>query len=260
MIRPIASARVAASRSWPRTALVMVFEPGLRTPAHGHAQVLTFDHHDHPARLQDAVDGLGDLGGQSLLHLGALRVEINKTSQLAEPGDLAVAVRYIADVGDPGERHEMVFAAAPHFDVLDQDQFVVADVEDGRQDLLGILPQPAEHFRVRPRYPLWGITQAVPIGILPDSDQDLAYRSDDTVMIELSDALGEVNRVDPQLLPARIRPGFPIRSQLSKSAASSSSVTESQGLCGGGSGSPAAGSCEGTGGMARGCWAPPAGT
>ena len=151
--------------------------------------MLALDHHDHPARLQDAVDGIGDLGGQPLLHLGAFRIEIDEPGQLAEPGDLAISARDVADVGNPGERHQMVLAAAPHLDVLDQHQLVVAEVEDGGQHLLRILPQTAEHLRVRPRDPLRSIAQTVPIGIFTDPDQDLAYRSDDTGMIELSDAL-----------------------------------------------------------------------
>ena len=99
-------------------------------------------------------------------------------------------------MGDPGEWHEVVFAGAPDLDVFDQDQLVVAKVEDGGQDLLRILPQAAVHFGVRPGDPLRGFAQTVPIRILTDSDQDFAYRSDDAVMIELSDSLGEVDRVN----------------------------------------------------------------
>ena len=90
VISPMASARVAALRSWPRTALVMVFEPGLRTPrmvmqrcSHSMTTIT-------PTRLQDVVDGVGDLGGQSLLHLGSFGVDIDEASKLAEPGDLAL--------------------------------------------------------------------------------------------------------------------------------------------------------------------------
>jgi len=115
------------------------------------------------------------LGGQPLLHLGTFGVDINEASELAQSGDLALSARDVADVSDPGERHEVVFAAAPDLDVLDQDQLVVTEVEDSGQDLLRILPQATEHFGVRSCDALWGLAQALPIRILTDSDQDLAY-------------------------------------------------------------------------------------
>ena len=55
-----------------------------------HAEVLALDDHNHPARLQDVVDRVGDLGGESFLHLRSLGVDVNEAGQLAEPGDLPV--------------------------------------------------------------------------------------------------------------------------------------------------------------------------
>ena len=190
----------------------MVFEPGLRTPR----MVMQRCSHSittiTPRGSRMLIDGIGDLGGQPLLHLGSLGVEIDEAGQLAEPGDLAVSARDVADVGNPGERHEMVLAAAPHLDVLDQHQLVVAEVEDGGQHRLRILAKPAEHLRVRPRNALRGIAQSVPIGIFTDPDQDLPYRGDDPGMIKLSYRGGEMNRVDADnpavaaVVPARCRP------------------------------------------------------
>ena len=186
VIRPMASARVAAFTQLAAYGAGYGLRAWLANAAHGHAQVLAFDHHDHPARFQNAIDGIGDLRGQPLLHLGSFGIEIDEAGQFAEPGDLAISARYVADVSNPGERHEMVLAAAPHLDVFDQHQLVVAQVEDGGQHRLRILPKPAEHLRVRPRNALRGIAQSVPIGIFTDPDQDLPYRGDDPGMIELS--------------------------------------------------------------------------
>src|SRR5215207_5839082 len=66
------------------------FRAWLAYAAHGHAEVLALDDHNHPARLQDVVDRIGDLGGESFLHLRSLGVDINEAGELAEPGDLPV--------------------------------------------------------------------------------------------------------------------------------------------------------------------------
>jgi hypothetical protein len=158
--------------------------------------VLAFDHHDHPTRFQKAIDGIGDLRRQPFLNLGSFGIEIDEAGQFAEPGDLAISARYVTDVSNPGERHEMMLAAAPHLDVFDQNQLIVTQVEDGGQYRLRILPEPAEHFRVRPRHPLRGIAQSVPIGIFTDPDQDLPYCRYNPVMIELSYLGRKVNRVN----------------------------------------------------------------
>ena len=81
----MASARVAGSRRLPAHGAGDGARPGLADAAHGHAQVLALDDHDDAARLQDPHQGVGDLGGEPLLHLRALGVDVD------QPGELATA-------------------------------------------------------------------------------------------------------------------------------------------------------------------------
>ena len=180
----MASARVAAFSSWPRTALVTVLEPGLRTPRmvmHRCSHSITTI---TPRGCEDPLQRVGDLGGQPLLDLRPLGVEVDQPGQLAQPGDPAVGAGDVADVGDAGERHQVVLAAAPDLDVLDQHELVVAEVEGRGQHLLGLLPQPGEHLRVRPRHPLRGVLQPVAVGVLADTDQDLPDGGHDPGVVE----------------------------------------------------------------------------
>ena len=116
---------------------------------------------------------------------------------------------------------------------------------------LRILPQAAEHLRVRPCDPLRGFAEALPVRILADSDQDLAHGSDDAIMIEFSDSLREVDRVNAPHAVAAITTNGGGLVELGH--------RKSGPLCGCGSDSPVAGNCDGTGECPGGCGAPPAG-
>src|SRR5215216_407366 len=87
---------------------------------HGHTQVLALDHHDDTPWLQNALQSLRHLGGQPLLDLRALRVEVDQPGQLRQSGDPAVDVRDVTHVSHSGERHQMMLATTPDLDVLDQ--------------------------------------------------------------------------------------------------------------------------------------------
>ena len=120
----------------PRTAEVMVRAPALRTPRivmqRCSASITTIT----PRGLEDLHQRVGDLGGQPLLHLRALGVDVDQPGQLGQAGDLAALGRDVADVGDAGERHQVVLAHRPELDVVDQDHLVVADVERGGEHVL----------------------------------------------------------------------------------------------------------------------------
>src|SRR5579884_4408716 len=45
----------------------------LLDPAHGHTQVLGFERHGNPFRVQALEDAVGDLAGEALLHLRSPR-------------------------------------------------------------------------------------------------------------------------------------------------------------------------------------------
>src|SRR5829696_3063629 len=169
---------------------------------HGHAQVLALDHHDDTPWLQNALQSLRHLGGQPLLDLRALRVDVDQPGQLRQSGDPAVDVRDVTHVSHSGERHQMMLATTPDLDVLDQHEFVMADVEKRRQHRLGLFSQAMEHLRVRPRDPPRSVPQPVPLGILANTDQDLPDRGDYAILIEGAGRAGPSDRVHTGHPPA----------------------------------------------------------
>ena len=194
MIRLIASLRVAASRSWPRTAEVMVFAPGLRMPridmhmcSHSTTTIT-------PRGSRISHQRVGDLRGQPLLDLGAAGVDVDQPGQLGQAGDLAGVGRDVADVRDAAERDQVVLAGRVDLDVLDQHHLVVAEVEGRRQDVLGPLPQPGEDLLVRTGHPGRRLPQSLAVRVLADRDQQLAHGVLGPLLVELADRALAVQR------------------------------------------------------------------
>src|ERR1700757_1631862 len=52
--------------------------------AHHHAEMARFDDHADALRLNNFLDGLGDLGGEALLNLQATREQFNEARNFAE--------------------------------------------------------------------------------------------------------------------------------------------------------------------------------
>src|SRR5581483_2787838 len=84
--------------------------------AHGHAQMLGLDDHDHAPRLQRVDERVRDLAGHPLLHLRSACVHVHQPGELGQPGDLPLLVRHVADVRDAVERHQVVLARAVDLD------------------------------------------------------------------------------------------------------------------------------------------------
>src|SRR6056297_589252 len=112
---------------------------GLAHPAYRHAHVLGFDHHDGTAGFEDAHQRISHLRGKSLLDLRAAGEYVHQRSEFRESGDLPGLTGQIPHVGDPVERQQVVLAGAVELDVLHEDEFVVADVEGGGQDVVSCL-------------------------------------------------------------------------------------------------------------------------
>ena len=84
-MKAMASARVrGSSRNRPRTAEVTVSGARLADAPHRHAQVLGLDDHEHAPGLEDLLDGVGDLRGEPLLHLGPAGVAVDQAGQLGQ--------------------------------------------------------------------------------------------------------------------------------------------------------------------------------
>ena len=65
-----------------------------------------------PAGLERALDRVGDLRGEPLLHLRPPGVAVDQPGDLRQPGDAAVLARDVGDVGLADERDEVVLAHA----------------------------------------------------------------------------------------------------------------------------------------------------
>ena len=185
-IRDIASLRVAGSRSWPRTAEVMVVRAGLADPAHGHAHVLALDDHDRRragSRISISESAIWVVSRSWTW--GRRANTSTRRASLDRPVILPVVGRDVADVRDAVERHQVVLAHRPHLDVLDQDHLVVAEVEGRRQDVLGLLAQAGEYLGVGTRHPRRRLPQALAVRVLADRDQELADGRLGALLVEL---------------------------------------------------------------------------
>ena len=109
-----------------------------------------------------------------LLDLQAPREHVDEPRELRQARDVPGLAGDVADVGDAEERHHVVLAQAPQLDVPHEDELAVADLEDGREHLLGALVVAAEDLGVRARDARRRRLQAVTVGILADRQQQLA--------------------------------------------------------------------------------------
>ncbi len=88
-----------------------------------------FDDDADALRLDYLLDGFGDLGGEALLNLQAPGEEFDQARNFAEADYLSVW-----DVGNvhfAEKRQHVVLAEAEHFDVFDDDHFIVGFGEEG---------------------------------------------------------------------------------------------------------------------------------
>lgn len=95
---------------------------------HHHAEVAGLNHHADALGMDGILDGLSNLRGQALLYLQASREDFDKAWNLAKTDHFPV--------GNIGHMHlaeewkHMVLAKAEHFDVFDDDHFIVGHREE----------------------------------------------------------------------------------------------------------------------------------
>jgi hypothetical protein len=141
--------------------------PRLAHAAHRHAEVFGLDADHYALRADRGHHGVGDLGGQALLDLRAVRGDLDGAGQLGQPGDAPLA-RHIGDVRPADEGQQVVLAHRVERNVPDDDHFVGVALED-LVDLLGGGPADApEQFREGAGHSGRGLAQAIPIGVLAD--------------------------------------------------------------------------------------------
>src|SRR6266849_1398662 len=95
---------------------------------HHHAQVAGFDDDRYALRLDYSLDGFGDLRGETLLNLEAAGEEFDQARDFAEADYFAVG--NVGDMDFSEERQQVVLTEAEHFDVFDDDHFIVGDGEE----------------------------------------------------------------------------------------------------------------------------------
>src|SRR3546814_4115531 len=98
---------------------------------------LGLDDHRHAARVQDAVEGVGDLVRHALLDLQAPRIDVHQARELGDPHHALAG--QVGDVGNAADRGHVVFAGGAQRDVAQQHDVVVAGPFAGAaQGLLGV--------------------------------------------------------------------------------------------------------------------------
>ena len=130
---------------------MVVRAPWARAPRSDMQLCSAVDHHPDAARGEVPLQVVGDLGGQPLLSLRAVGVEVHDAGQLGQAEDPVGG--QVADVRDARERQHVVLAQRPERDVVDQHQLVVPlGVVEGGEVELG----DGEHLRQGQRHPARG--------------------------------------------------------------------------------------------------------
>lgn len=151
---------------------------------HRHAEVLGLHDHDDSARFELAHHRVGDLRGETLLHLRPLRVQVDDPRQLRQARHPARLARDVADVRDAVEGHQVVLARRVHRDVSHEDELAVRLVERRSQHLVGIDEQSAEHLPVCTRHSSGRVLQPLALGVLTHREQQLANGRLGALLIE----------------------------------------------------------------------------
>jgi hypothetical protein len=94
---------------------------GLSNSSGGHTTVDGIQHDKDPSWSETVHESLRDLLGEALLELRARAKSFNHTSYLAKPDDSALG--NIGDMGNAGERKQVVFADRTEVDIANEHEF-----------------------------------------------------------------------------------------------------------------------------------------
>jgi hypothetical protein len=126
--------------------------------------------------------GVGDLGGQSLLHLGAAGVAIDEAGELAEADDFAIGE--IGHVRPASEGEQVVFAEGVEFNIAEKDDLIVSFVEDGFEMRAWVLVHAGHQFGIGAGDAAGGFAEAFAVGVFADGDENLADGAFDTGVVD----------------------------------------------------------------------------
>ena len=121
------------------------------------------DDEDGATRSQPLVDGVGDLGGKTLLELGTTGVTLHQPGQLGQAYDLPVW--YVAHVGLADHRQEVMFAERIQGYVPDQDHLAMFFLEPNVKVPGWVISKPGEEERVGFADAARRTSEAFPFGV-----------------------------------------------------------------------------------------------
>jgi hypothetical protein len=153
-----------------------------------------FDDAGGPDRGKGFHQRIGDLGGETFLDLRPSGVSLDKSCELTEADDFAVGE--VGDVRLAGEGEQMMLAEGMELDVAEEDDFVVALVEDGLEVKVGVLLEAGHQFAVRSGDAVGSFEESFAIGIFADGKKDFA------------DGLFDAGDIDPGVGHVRGRGGI----------------------------------------------------
>ena len=129
--------------------------------------MLRLQENHNPLGLEFIHERIRNLGGQPLLELKALGIDLQGPGNLAEPYHLAVG-----DIGDrrrPVKGEHVVFTEGIEGDVLLHHQVVVVHMEPLLQMPGRVVGVAAGQLLIHPRDPVRSLQKSLPGYILPDS-------------------------------------------------------------------------------------------
>ena len=136
--------------------------------------MLAFGHHNHTTCARILDQRVGDLLGQTLLHLRPASIHLDQSGELAQPHHPVLGGN-IAHMGHAVERQQVMLAHRIQFDVLDQHQFVGIHVEVLLQHIGRGSLQTGEQLAARAGDTVRRFHQPLALGILANRLQEQTY-------------------------------------------------------------------------------------
>jgi hypothetical protein len=114
----------------------------------GHTSMGPFDDDRDALRLEDPLQGIGDLRRDPLLNLKPLGIDLDESRQFGNSHD--PVVREIADMGTPDDRRHVVLAMGDETDVAQKHHLIISSnfLESSLQEFLGVLAVSGRRVRL----------------------------------------------------------------------------------------------------------------
>lgn len=145
--------------------------------------MLGLHHHQYSEGIEPIVEAIGDLCGETLLHLGPTRESLYESGQLRQTGDPPLGhVRHVCLAVEGDEvvlAHRVERDLAHHHDLL-----VVLFSEEGVDHLPRIEMDPSKYLLVETGDPGWGLHKSFPERVFAEGFDDLPHRLFDSAGVD----------------------------------------------------------------------------